>query len=306
LSMQFYKWGDATPGNALCEWLFFKKKLEKTEGCLPVHLLDNMLKYQLKELYDGLPENFSVAAFLFMLQRASESLSYENQRWASMNVPLKERPDYRLGYEMGKAMARKSVKEFTALLNKLSTKEKEALEKQGWDFGEEVFIELPENMDKHLKAVVSFINIGNNIRPWKKYGLTFSVLKWLQYLTQITLEKDMGSIAGHLESPWDHTFLYRFFIWLSLEDPLKIDQIAIEPCDAYGESLFSSGKGEDKFEKEYFQGINEELSRVVDQYDIKIYSLSEAREAFELSADRFWKIKNYEYPELTEVVMNQK
>jgi len=34
--------------------------------------MDDMLKNQLKALYDGLPENFAAAAFLFMLQRASE------------------------------------------------------------------------------------------------------------------------------------------------------------------------------------------------------------------------------------------
>jgi len=45
---------------------------------------------------------------------------------------------------------------------------------------------------------------------------TFSVLEWLQYLTQVTLEKNMGSIAGYYGSrPWEQTFLYRFFIWIS-------------------------------------------------------------------------------------------
>ncbi len=305
LSMQFYKWGDATPGNALCEWLFFKEKLKETKGCLPVHLLDDMLKEQLKELYDGLPENFSVTAFLFMLQRASESLRYENRRWASMNVPLKQRPDYRLGYEIGKTMTGKSLEKYAALLNMAFSEKKEALDKLNYDF-REAYTESAEKMDDHLKTVVEFIDIGNYIRPWKKYGLTFSVMEWLQYLTQVTLVRDMGSIAGHSESPWDHSFLYRLFIWLSREDFFKIDQIAIELCDANGESLFSTREKDDEFEKESFQEINAELSNEVDKYDIKIYSLSDANEEFELTADKFWKIKNYEYPKLTEVVMNYK
>ncbi|MFO7750746.1 MAG: hypothetical protein R6V54_11715 [Desulfobacteraceae bacterium] len=274
LSMQFYKWGDATPGNAICELLFFKNMLEEAEGCLPVHLMDNMLQNQLKELYDGLPDNFAIAAFLFMLQRASEFLRHENRRWASLDIPMEERPDYRLGYEIGRRMSRFTV--------------------------------LPENTDEHIKTVVEFIEIGNNIRPWKKYGLTFSVLEWLQYLTQVTLQKDMGSIAGSYKSSWDHTFLYRFFIWISPKDRFKIDQIAIEPCNAYDESLVSPGIGRDEDEKEIFQEISEELSEKIDKYDIKIYSLNDAEKEFELAKDKFWKIKNYEYPELTEAMLNSR
>ncbi|MEA2059448.1 MAG: hypothetical protein U9P10_02780 [Thermodesulfobacteriota bacterium] len=274
LSMQFYKWGDATPGNALCEWLFFKKKLEEAQGCLPVHLMDKMLKNQLNELYDGLPENFSVAAFLFMLQRASEFLRHENLRWAGLDIPMRERPDYRLGYEIGRRMDKFTV--------------------------------LPENTDEHIKTVVQFIETGNHIRPWRKYGLTFSVLEWLQYLTQVTLQKDMGSIAGSYDSPWDHMFLYRFFIWISREDRFKIDQIAIELLTDYGDSLLSPGIGRDEYEEESFQDIYEELSANIYKYDIKIYSLNDAEKEFELTADRFWKIKNYEYPELTEAVLNSR
>lgn len=274
LSMQFYKWGDATPGNALCELLFFKNKLEEAEGCLPVHLMDNMLKNQLKELYDGLPANFAVAAFLFMLQRASEFLRDEIRRWASLDIPMEEKPDYRLGYEIGRRMDRFPV--------------------------------LPDNTDEHIKTVVEFIETGNNIRPWKKYGLTFSLMEWLQYLTQVTLEKDMGSISCFYDTPLDHNFLYRFFIWISPKDRFKIDQIAIEPCNAFESSLLFPGLGRDEDEKEIFQEISEELSEKIDKYDIKTYSLNDAEKEFELAKDKFWKIRNYEYPELTEAVLNSR
>lgn len=274
LSMQFYKWGDATPGNAFCEWLFFKNKLEEAEGCLPVDLLNNMLNHQLKDLYDGLPENFAVAAFLFMLQRASEFLRYEDGRWSSLDIPLKERPDYRLGYEIGRQMTRFPV--------------------------------LPKNNDKHIQTVLEFIETGNKIRPWKKYGLTFSVLEWLQYLTQVTLQKDMGSIVGFYDSPWDHNYLYRFFIWISPKDRFKIDHIAIEPCNANEESLLSPGLGSDEDEKESFQEVYEELSEKIDKYDIKIYSLNDAKKEYELAKDKFWKIKHYEYPELTEAMLSSR
>lgn len=274
LSMQFYKWGDATPGNALCEWLFFKNKLEDVEGCLPVHLMDNMLKTQLKELYDGLPENFAVAVFLFMLQRASEFLRYENWRWSTLDVPLKERPDYRLGYEIGIRSDRFPI--------------------------------LPGNTDAHIKTVVEFIETGNHVRPWKRYGLTFSVMEWIQYLTQVTLEKDMGSIAGFYDRPWDHNFLYRFFIWISPKNRFKIDHIAIEPCTSNGDSLLSPGLGRDEDEKEIFQDIHKELSEKIDKSDITIYSLNEAEKEFELAKDKFWNLKDYEYPELTEAVLNSR
>lgn len=274
LSMQFYKWGDATPGNALCEWLFFKNKLEDVEGCLPVHLMDNMLKNQLKALYDELPENFAVAVFLFMLQRASEFLRYENWRWSSLDVPLKERPDYRLGYEIGIRRDRFPI--------------------------------LPDNTDEHIKTVVEFIETGNHIRPWKSYGLTFSVMEWIQYLTQVTLEKNMGSIAGSYDRPWDHNFIYRFFIWISPKDRFKIDHIAIEPCTSNGGSLLSPGLGRDEDEKESFQDIHKELSEKIDKNDITIYSLNEAEKEFELAKDKFWNIIDYEYPKLTEAVLNSR
>lgn len=275
LSMQFFKWGDATPGNALYEWLFFKDILEEAEGCLPVYLMDNMLKNQLKELYDGLPENFAVAAFLFMLQRASESsLWYETPYWKNKDIPIEETPDYRLGYEIGRLMDRRTV--------------------------------LQKNTNKHIKTVAEFIDIGNKIRPWKKYGLTFSVMEWLQYLTQTTLHKNMGSIAGSYSSSCDHTFLFRFFIWLSGEDRFKIDRIAIEPCNSYKNSLLSPDFKGDEYEKEWFQDIYEELLRKIDKHNIKTYSLAAAKEEFELTKDKFWEIKNYEYPELTEAVLNSR
>jgi hypothetical protein len=272
LSMQFYKWGDATPGNALSEWMFFKNKQEEAEKCKLAHLMDNMLKNQLKALYDGLPENFAVAAVLIMLQRASEFLRHEGFRWSKLDIPMKERPDYRLGYEIGRHI--------------------------------DIFSMVPENSDEHIKTVVDFIEIGNKIRPWEKYGLTFSVLEWLQYLTQVTLEKDMGSIAGYYGSrPWEQTFLYRFFIWISPKDRFKIDRIAIEPCNAYGDSLLSPGIGRDEDEKETFQDIYEELKQKIDKYNINTYSLNDAKKKFELAKDKFWKIKNYEYPELTEAAL---
>ena len=68
------------------------------------------MREQLQELYGTLPENFSVAVFLFMLQRASETLShFEKWRWERLDVPLKQRPDYRLGYAIGKVIAIKNI-----------------------------------------------------------------------------------------------------------------------------------------------------------------------------------------------------
>ena len=237
-----------------------------------------MLREQLQELYGTLPENFSVAVFLFMLQRASETLShFEKWRWERLDVPLKQRPDYRLGYAIGKVIAIKNISK-------------------------------NEDMDAYIQAVMQFIIIGHYIRPWKNYGLTFSVVEWLQYLTQVTLERDMGSIAGSYEFSYDLDYIHRFFIWVSPENPFKIDQIAIELCDIHGNNLFSSDiwGDESEIEDEYAQEKNKKLLCEIEKSEIKTFSLNEARKEFTLTPDKFWKISSYEYPELTDSVANFK
>ena len=71
--------------------------------------------------------------------------------------------------------------------------------------------------------MLGFIGAGHFVRPWRDYGLTWSVLQWLQYLTQVTLKHEMGSIAGDLKVPvWDISYRYRFFIWIDSKTPFRI------------------------------------------------------------------------------------
>ncbi len=223
LSLQFYKWGDATPGNALCEWNFFTKKIDETKGRFSIHYIDDMLRQQLVDLYSSLPENFSVAVFLFMLQRArEESRHFSQWRWERLDMPLEQRPDYRLGYAIGNAEFKKMISENSILQKYL------ILSDEGVQFkqmpseevclmskqleNDDVIAFKDSEEDSDFQKVKQYALIGEYIRPWKNYGLMYSVLDWIQYLTQVTLELDMGSICGDQRRPRDCDYVYRFFM----------------------------------------------------------------------------------------------
>lgn len=105
LSMQFYKWGDAIPGNALCELSALKRILQSLDGRLPVFLLDEMLREQLGAAYSQLPQSFPVGCYLFFLQRAQEEETmFKKLRYAGMR--REDRPDYQYGFQIGYAQAR--------------------------------------------------------------------------------------------------------------------------------------------------------------------------------------------------------
>jgi hypothetical protein len=256
LAMQFYKWGDAIPCNALGELIFFQNKLQENTDRLPVEWLDDLLREQLNDLYESLPPHFSLVAFLFMLQRAEEeNCPLKNMRYNKF--PLEQRPDYCLGLALGKAMA----------LN-------------GYV--------LPRCEDSLLKAVARFIAVGRFVRPWKHYGLTWSVLKWLHYLTQADAIMEMGSYAGSLSVfRWDIDFIYRFFIWINPSDAFRVDQFAIELCDNRGVNLFDLEEG---------QGEIEELKEMIKRLDIKMYSLAQAEKDFAPTEDHFWGPQCYNRP----------
>lgn len=269
LAMQFYKWGDATPDNALSEWQFLQDKVTQAQGQLPVIWLDDLLREQLHELYENLPEHFSVGAFLFLLQRASEELSplvQERYSWRYSALPQQQHPDYRLGFAIGKAI----------VLNGFPWK---------------------KHPDRHLDMVLTFIAAGHFVRPWKHYGLRMSILQWLQYLTQPTLEIDMGSIAGDFTSPrFDTSFTYRFFVWLRPEALFEIDRLAVELCDRYGDDLLAQLR--ERNDQEYDPRWADDLDRSIETLNVDRYSLAEARQTFELAPDPFWELRSYERPEL--------
>lgn len=271
LAMKFYKWGDAVPENALVEYEQLQDKLEDADGCLPVIWLDDLLREQLGNLYEHLPDHFSIAAFLFLIQRAYEETSlWRPYSDRDLDLPEEERADYRLGFEVGKAM----------VLN--------AFEPQ-------------RHSDPILDRVLFFIAVGYFVRPWKRYALTWSVLQWLQYLTQVTLETDMGSIAGDRgPAPWDISYIYRFFIWIDPKQPFRIKRLAIELCDRYGKDLFTSLESEDDDEEscEYALAESAELRKTIERFDIDLYSLRQSGTNFKPNEDRFWDTQAYEQPPL--------
>lgn len=271
LAMQFYKWGDATPENALSEWQFLQGQIEQAQGRLPIVWLDDLLREQLHDLYGSLPKHFPISAFLFLLQRAAEELSpYRRSRY--WDLPGEQRPDYRLGLAIGEAMA----------LNGFPVR---------------------AHPDPYLERVLIFIAAGHFVRQWKDYGLKWSVLRWLQYLTQVTLETDMGSIAGDFNLPprFDISFIYRFFIWSRPNELFGIDRLAVELCDNDGDDLLSGlrqGNDRNVEAQEADRHWADSLSRRIETSGIDTYSLISARQEFTSAPDQFWGSRCYERPEL--------
>jgi hypothetical protein len=271
LAMQFYKWGDATPDNALDEYLLIKHQIEKAEGLLPVIWLDDLLRDQLGELYERLPSHFSIAAFLFLIQRAQEERS-PFRNWDYRDLPRDERPDYRFGFAIGEAMAVHGFQPRT-------------------------------HPDPLLNDVLAFIAAGHFVRPWCEYALTWSVLQWLQYLTQPTQETRMGSIARDLRVPTlDISYLYRFFIWIEPAQPFRITRLAIELCERFGKGLFVDlGDRPDKHpdQARYDREEADRLLNDIRNKGIDIYSLDRANAEFEPETDTFWGIFRDERPSLS-------
>ena len=269
LAMQFYKWGDATPENALCEYGNLHAMIKDSDGRLPVNWLDDLLREQLGSLYSHLPDHFSIAAFLFFIQRAYERTSgWDSYSFRNHDIPMEARADYRLGFEVGQAM----------VLNGFKPR---------------------HHPDPILDRVRFFVAVGHFVRPWENYGLSWSVLQWLQYLTQITLETDMGSIAGDFVfQQWDISYIYRFFIWIDSNEPFRIERLAIELCDSYGKDLFIRLESEDDDEDdmEYAQAQLAELRQTIERLGVKLYSLRESAIDFRQNVDRFWDPQSDEQP----------
>lgn len=270
LAMQFYKWGDAVPEHALDEWRMLSEQIKNAGGLLPVVWLDDLLREQLGELYPRLPEHFSVAAFLFLIQRAEEERS-PLRNWEFRDLPKEERPDYRLGFAIGKAMALAGFQPY-------------------------------EHPDPRLDRVLAFIGAGHFVRPWRDHGLTWSVLQWLQYLTQVTLKEEMGSIAGDLRAPvWDISYRYRFFIWIDSTTPFKITRLAVELCDRHGRDLFveledhpDKAAGQAEYDREQAN----RLMNLIAEGQVDRFSLGEADERFQCTEDLFWGLRCHEQPPL--------
>jgi len=271
LAMQFYKWGDAIPKHALDEWRMLSDQIDNAGGLLPVVWLDDLLRQELGELYARLPTHFSVAAFLFLIQRAEEEQS-PLRNWEFRDLPKEERPDYRLGFAIGKAMALAGFQPC-------------------------------KHPDRLLGRVLAFIGAGHFVRPWRDYGLTWSVLQWLQYLTQVSLKHEMGSIAGDLTAPIrDVSYRYRFFIWIDPKTPFKITRLAVELCDPDGGDLFvdlEDHPDKSATQAEYDRERANRLMDLMTKGNVDRFSLKEADETFNYAEDSFWGPRCHERPPLS-------
>ena len=260
LSMQFYKWGDAVPENALTELLFFKETREKIGGGFPVFLLDDMLKEQLGPAYRMLPVSFSTACYLFLVQRAWEELSW-TKGIKYRDMPKKERPDYKYGYQLGRAMA----------LHGFPDREED---------------------DEFVDWANCFIAAGKYVRPWADYALKLNVLQWIQYLTQDTMELDMGSIAGFFSTDFDNSFIYRYFIFVpQRECHQPIEAIKLQVCDRAKRDLLSAGpvrKGLSEDLEEWYSEMRGELRQGFAEAGEQPYSLEEALKSYKMVPSAFW------------------
>jgi hypothetical protein len=134
-------------------------QIDNAGGLLPVVWLDDLLRQELGELYARLPAHFSVAAFLFLIQRAEEEQS-PFRNWEFRDLPKDERPDYRLGFAIGKAMVLAGF--------------------QPWN-----------HPDRLLDRVLGFIGAGHFVRPWRDYGLT------LRYAHEFILRRHCRRAGRH-------------------------------------------------------------------------------------------------------------
>lgn len=269
LAMQFYKWGDATPQNTLCEYEFFQNQLAETSGRLPVNWLDELLREQLGDLYPGLPQDFATGAFLFLLQRAAELKHQERfLRWQ----PPEEWPDYHLCFALEEALAREPF-------------------------------DIQPHPNPYLERVRRFIATARWLRPWREYGLRLNVLTWLQYLTQPTRTTDMGSLAGDFAFAWDSSYRYRFFFWQAgRHDPVCIERMAIELCDRSGEGLLARWRTEhhsDAESAEWARHEADQLEQTLRKASITTASLAMLQQEYRLVADDFWQLRERPDPQTT-------
>lgn len=77
----------------------------------------------------------------------------------------------------------------------------------------------PDAKDPIVAQAHFSIDVGRLIRHWEHCWKEMSFLAWIQYITQPTRERDMGSLAGSYERLRDADFLYRFFFRVPRLDP---------------------------------------------------------------------------------------
>lgn len=251
LAIQFYKWGDATPENALAELGTLREVTDRLQR-VPVQLTRELLRDNLGSAFEQLPASFSLGCYYFFLQRAAEEerlAMFRLGRFA--DLPKEQRPDYQLGFAVGESQVLAGYRP------------------------------PPKSGDPVVDRAHFSIAVATLVRRWRECSTSMNFLRWLQYVTQITKEIDMGCLAGDYEPPWDIAHLYRFFFRvpeLAVTDQ-RVEEIELELCDRGGKPL----PGQDAGAAE-----RDELRALFEREGFRPASLSKVLETHELVSSALW------------------
>lgn len=251
LAIQFYKWGDATPANAISELIDLRAATRTLKGRVPVQHVVHLLRDNLGAAYEHLPESFPLGCYYFLLQRAAEELSPFRRRY--YDLPKEERPDYALGRAVGLASVQKGF-------------------------------EVPRVGDPTIDMAHFSIEVGVLVRRWQEHSKEMNFLQWVQYITQDTKVIDMGSLAGDYEPPSriDHTYRYRVFLRVpevGAEDQ-RIDGIHLELLNSSGEPLLADPAHSDE---------HEELRELMTTANCEPVSLEALGKTHQILTSAFWR-----------------
>lgn len=208
LAMQFYKWGDASVHNAVCDLEALLAATGKFGGSVPVRHVTEMLKDNLGDAVESLPPAFALGAYYFLIQRAFEEVRSPFRGLRYHDLPEEERPDYKLGYAVGVAKVERGRV-------------------------------MPRHDDPVIERAHFSIQVGTLVRRWLDCSTRMNFLRWLQYITQFTREIEMGCIAGEYVKSDDISYTYRLFFTVPGLDEVeqRIESIGLEICDAAGRPL---------------------------------------------------------------------
>lgn len=204
LALQFYKWGDATWGNALWERRRLEELVGVLEGVFPTRLVEALLEHNLGGQGLALGGAFHTCYYAYLLLRAAHEVGSPlfslSSEWLSQIKTL--------SYEVGRAEAQ-----------------------QGYQ------------LDLHKNPVIQrahlSIAVGRLVRPWSEYQSRISLLNWLHFITMPGKEIEMGHILGESMPSFDIDYRHRFFFSVQELTPhaQRIERIRVQVCDPRGEDL---------------------------------------------------------------------
>lgn len=265
-AMQWYKWGGATPENALEERALLQSLIARLGHRPPVHLVDDLLRDNTGDAFAVLPRGFALGCYCFFLLRAAEELRsapFRPPEW--LLLPESQRPDYQLSA---------AVSEASAL--------------QGY--------RIPLTGDVTLDRAHYSIEVGKLVRRWVDHSADLTFLRWLQYLTQVSNKMRMGSLAGDYEAPWfDVSYRYQLFVRVPALDARnqRVTDIRIDLGGEGGGDLLDEvnaelAKADRADDRAYLTAERARLAELLDGARPHLTSLDAIRETHALVPSPFW------------------